>query len=216
MSTSLILPVFPLQMVAFPYEEVALHIFEPRYRKLIASCEDDGTSFVLVPIVDEKISQLGTVLKLKTIVKRYEDGRMDVICRGTHTFKIEKFLAEPSYAQAHRGSGMYIERDDTSELVLQERLLTCYTRLHTVIHTERQPALHAESPLSYQIAHTCGMNAAQQVKLLELNRERDRLQFLIKHLENVLPILDAIQKTKEKATENSSFQEVPGGSVSLN
>ena len=39
------LPLFPLQIVVFPGEDLNLHIFEPRYKELIGECKDKGIHF---------------------------------------------------------------------------------------------------------------------------------------------------------------------------
>jgi Lon protease-like protein len=39
------LPLFPLNLVAFPLEDLNLHIFEQRYRDLINECLDEGKTF---------------------------------------------------------------------------------------------------------------------------------------------------------------------------
>ncbi len=44
------LPLFPLNVVLFPHMPLPLHIFEPRYRQMIADCLEEGHSFGVVAI----------------------------------------------------------------------------------------------------------------------------------------------------------------------
>ena len=39
------LPMFPLELVAFPGEELPLHIFELRYQQLLEDCEEEKVTF---------------------------------------------------------------------------------------------------------------------------------------------------------------------------
>lgn len=63
------IPVFPLPVVVFPDEEIRLHIFEQRYKQLIQDCSDTGLVFAILPIVDDRIQEYGTLVRLKEIVK---------------------------------------------------------------------------------------------------------------------------------------------------
>ena len=47
------LPLFPLQIVVFPGEDLNLHIFEPRYKELIKDCEEGGGTFRLCADPDD-------------------------------------------------------------------------------------------------------------------------------------------------------------------
>ncbi|MFN9379919.1 MAG: LON peptidase substrate-binding domain-containing protein, partial [Bacteroidota bacterium] len=49
-----VLPLFPLQLVVFPNEKVNLHIFEPRYKKLIRHCEENSENFGIIPYIKGK------------------------------------------------------------------------------------------------------------------------------------------------------------------
>ena len=58
------LPLFPLKLVAFPGEELNLHIFEPRYKQLIRECEQNGTTFGIPTFLDNKVLDFGTEIEL--------------------------------------------------------------------------------------------------------------------------------------------------------
>ena len=63
-----------LQLVAFPTEDLNLHIFEPRYRQMMRECEEQGTTFGIPAYLNKREQEYGTELKLMEIVKRYPDG----------------------------------------------------------------------------------------------------------------------------------------------
>ncbi len=56
-------PLFPLNIVVFPGEELNLHIFEPRYRALIRDAEREGFSFGIPSYVHQKLGY-GTEVSL--------------------------------------------------------------------------------------------------------------------------------------------------------
>lgn len=90
------LPLFPLHTVLFPGAVMALHIFEPRYRQLVAEGRDfgvvlirEGREVAMVPDVHE----VGTVAHPHR-VEALADGRYNIAVTGTRRFRIVR-LGEP-------------------------------------------------------------------------------------------------------------------------
>src|SRR5690606_37970950 len=88
---SIFLPLFPLNLVAYPGESLNLHIFEPRYKQLIGDCLQSQANFGIPSFVHNKI-EFGTEVLIDKVVKEYEDGRMDIKTIGTAIFKVENFI----------------------------------------------------------------------------------------------------------------------------
>lgn len=90
------LPLIPLNTVLFPYSEMMIHIFEDRYKELIRSCTQKGSTFGIVlirsgpevgGIADPYM--VGTLARIVSI-HYYDDGRMDVKLRGENRFRIRR------------------------------------------------------------------------------------------------------------------------------
>ncbi|MEA2553368.1 MAG: uncharacterized protein QOJ65_1544, partial [Fimbriimonadaceae bacterium] len=87
------LPLFPLNTVLFPYAELYLHIFEPRYQDMVQRClkEDRAFGVVLIRTGSEtgraEPYLVGTAVRIVG-VHSYEDGRMDIHVRGERRFRI--------------------------------------------------------------------------------------------------------------------------------
>src|SRR5512144_142324 len=73
---------FPLGIVLLPTEQVPLHIFEPRYRELIAECVEGEEPFGLVYADDDGLRRIGTLARVGEVVERFEDGRMNIVVAG--------------------------------------------------------------------------------------------------------------------------------------
>jgi Lon protease-like protein len=90
------LPLFPLHTVLCPGVALPLHIFEPRYRSLVARCLDDGGPFGIVLIRDGRevgggptsIATVGTVAEIREAGK-FGDGRYELLVVGVRRFRIE-------------------------------------------------------------------------------------------------------------------------------
>ena len=76
------LGLFPLGLVLLPSERAPLHLFEPRYRQLYADCVLDDTPFVVVQAGPTGTAEVGCSARFETLVRRFEDGRLNVIVEG--------------------------------------------------------------------------------------------------------------------------------------
>lgn len=78
---------FPLPVILFPGETVSLHIFEPRYQQLIRHCENQNMSFG-IPFTSLKSQNLGAVVQLDEITKKYPNGESDIVVKATDLFSV--------------------------------------------------------------------------------------------------------------------------------
>lgn len=92
-----LLPLFPLQLVVFPGSAVPLHIFEERYKEMVGAAEAAGTEFGIVLARDNGIVNAGCTVKVESVLKRYPDGRFDVLTRGQRRFVIHSLNQDKDY-----------------------------------------------------------------------------------------------------------------------
>ncbi|HVH88118.1 MAG TPA: LON peptidase substrate-binding domain-containing protein, partial [Terriglobales bacterium] len=95
-----LLPLFPLDLVLFPGMALPLHIFEPRYKEMIGECLEDDSPFGIVRAIEDGIAQIGCSAEVLTVVKRYDDGRMDIVTRGLRRFEVVELNQDRSFMQA--------------------------------------------------------------------------------------------------------------------
>ncbi len=100
------LPLFPLHVVLFPGRPLPLHLFEPRYRTMMADCLDGDMRFGVVAIRSGRevggcaeIFDVGTVAAIEQ-VQRLEDGRFDILTRGVQRFRVRTLLDGTPYQRA--------------------------------------------------------------------------------------------------------------------
>src|SRR5262249_50645622 len=91
------LPLFPLPLVLFPGVPLPLHIFEPRYRIMLADCLEGDREFGIVfrpdgvAERDLPTGHVGCVAHVET-TELLPDGRSNVIVRGTDRFVLDRYL----------------------------------------------------------------------------------------------------------------------------
>src|SRR5438067_9528123 len=81
-------PLFPLGLVALPGEMIPLHIFEERYRTMMDGCMRDGREFGIVWLSDDGLREIGCACRVEQVLERMQDGRMNLLVRGTRPFRV--------------------------------------------------------------------------------------------------------------------------------
>src|SRR3954453_9348542 len=90
-------PLFPLGLVALPHEFVPLHIFEDRYRTMIGECLAAGREFGIVWEAEDGTRSTGCAMEITEVLERMDDGRMNILTRGTRPFRIVEETGERPY-----------------------------------------------------------------------------------------------------------------------
>lgn len=97
------MPLFPLNVVLFPGMMLPLHIFEPRYREMVARCLEEKIPFGVVLINEGKEvgttalpHLVGTAARIMQ-VEKMEDGRINLMAMGTQRFRILELDYSHSY-----------------------------------------------------------------------------------------------------------------------
>src|SRR5262245_20321242 len=118
---------FPLGLVLLPTEQVPLHVFEPRYRELIAACLDAEQPFGLVYADDEGLRRIGTFATFVEVTDRFDDGRLNIVVEGGERFRLVDLTDGRSF---HTGTvETLVDDDDPPPPADVERALTVFRRL---------------------------------------------------------------------------------------
>ena len=87
-------PIFPLNIVVYPGENLNLHIFEPRYKQLISECQAAKKPFGIPTVIDNKVQEFGSMVEITEVSKIYESGEMDIKTKGIKVFRILEMIEE--------------------------------------------------------------------------------------------------------------------------
>jgi Lon protease-like protein len=203
------LPLFPLSLVVYPGEDLNLHIFEPRYRQLVNECLDQENPFGIPAYIDSKLPGYGTEVHITALHKRYDDGRMDLKTRGLRIFKLGSF-ENPAPGKLYAGGEVqWVEPAPSAGPETFggfTKLLLKLNRLYDLLQIEIDYKIDQPEGFAYQIAHKVGLSVEQEYELLTLDSEADRQQFLIRHLDKVIPIVAGMERTKERIRMNGHFK----------
>lgn len=202
------LPLFPLNMVVYPGENVNLHIFEPRYKQLIRECEQNLITFGIPAFISKKVMPIGTEIKLLSIEKKYPDGKLDIKTKGVGIFKIKEYYSQSPNKLYPGADIIRLKLNDDFDLGINEEILDQLQKLFKLLNLNKKLPRSARTFRIYDIAHFIGLSIDQEYALLALPTELERQQFTVKHLANLIPIVKNMEKSKELAKLNGHFRNV--------
>lgn len=171
------LPLFPLNVVLFPRAPLPLHIFEERYRRMVAAVLEGEGLFGVICADGAGAARTGCCAKIVKIIKRYDDGRLDLLSVGVRRFRITRLLREEAYLQARVRYFGDRAADDLTDLV--EPCLRLFQDLYDTTpgnlpyaELERTSA----TVVSFYVSYFSDLALAQKQRLLELTDPEARLR----------------------------------------
>jgi Lon protease-like protein len=197
-------PLFPLGIVALPSEAVPLHIFEPRYRTMVAECLESGSEFGIVWAAEDGLRQIGCACEIAEVLERHEDGRMDILTRGTRPFRL---------VEAHDGlpypAGTIEWLDDKAEQPDDETVAAAHEAYATLVQqaTDAEPERERLDAMdAYAMAATVDFGLEAKQGLLGLRSENARLRLVTRLLRAALKRLDFIERAQARARSNGKVR----------
>jgi uncharacterized protein len=200
------IPIFPLNLVAYPGEQINLHVFEPRYKQLINECNAEGKRFG-IPVVDSNtMLDHGTEMELLSIQKIYPEGEMDIKIRGVEVFQLlelVKDVPEKLYAGAIVATVQNIQ-DHHSKLYAEFEALTA--QLFNLLDIAKDIYKPDFILNSFNLGHYVGFDFKDEFDLLRHPRETSRQKLIVEHIKKILPSVQQINEIKERAKLNGQFR----------
>jgi len=201
------IPIFPLNVIVFPGEKLNLHIFEPRYKQLINECQQESKAFGIPVVINSKVHEIGTLVKIIEIVRVLENGEMDIRTEGTSIFRILeviKTIPDKLYSGAIVNYPENIE--DQGKQLLMRKVIEGVRQLHRLLHISKEFKKPDEELRTYDIAHHAGLSLEEEYELLGLFKEEQRQEYLKRHLNKVLPVIAEMETLKERVKLNGHFK----------
>lgn len=209
-------PIFPLNIVVYPAEPLNLHIFEPRYKQLIKECIDEQRLFGIPVVLDKKIQEYGTSMQVTELVKEYDNGEMDIRAKGVDVFRLLELVKE---VPDKLYSGAIVSYPDNNlengDTQLANLILSEVKRMYALLNVEEKFPERKGGPVSYEIAHFVGMKREQEYEMLQLFTETQRLEYIRRHLNNIVPLIKDLEDTKARIKMNGHFRDLKAEDLDL-
>lgn len=196
------IPLFPLEIVLFPSMSLPLHIFEPRYKAMVNRCLNDTMEFGLVFAETRSIATVGCTAEITRTLRKYPDGRMDILTEGRLAFRIVELVTEKEYYEAVVD---YLPEDVTPQDPQKEAELTeGFQQCHLLLFGRQWPGRDKAdtTPLAYRMGSRLPLDLRQRQTLLEMRSESERREFLARYANDLLPKLAQRQISRQRAGGN--------------
>jgi Lon protease-like protein len=186
------IPLFPLAVVLFPGVPLPLHIFEPRYRKMLSDIQA-GNGLFGVSYFDASVSErnsppvgsIGCVAKV-TESHTFPDGRSNILTVGIIRYYIDEYVETDEPYLVIRVSCFSDDEEDSASLRDSSREVgETFARIARAVRTindERTnlPNISETDPeqLSFLVTAAVEVEAEVKQELLELRSTSERLRRL--------------------------------------
>ena len=195
-----LIPLFPLDVVLFPGTPLPLHIFEPRYKEMIAECLARERTFGVVRAGEQGLADVGCTAEIVTVVKEYPDGRLDLVTEGRKRFELLRVNQERSFLQ---GEVLAIEDEPgVTPQAETARAVELHSQLLAIAGAKQDLSAADASVLSFFLAGSLPLDLDFKQNLLACRSEPERISLLIQYFEGIIPKIQRAARTREKAGGN--------------
>jgi ATP-dependent Lon protease len=197
------IPLFPLNVVLLPGADLPLHIFEPRYRRMVRDCLDRKSEFGMLLALSDGVAGTGCTAEILEVVKRYDDGRMDILTVGREPFRVVEIFTQLPLLEGHVDylDDQYSAASEQVRKHLRELYDACHTMIFGDYPREATDSNEAER-LSYTIASKLPMDLLWKQRILELRSEAERQERLLAYLRDWAPHLQRAVSQQQRAAGN--------------
>jgi len=197
-------PLFPLGIVALPGELIPLHIFEERYKTMMNECLRDEREFGIVWLSEDGLREVGCAVRIEKVLERMDDGRMNLLARGTRPFRV---LERQSHLAYPAGVIEFVEdRRDAIDPELVRAAHEAYADLVKQA-TDRDPDQQELAEMSaYAMAATVDFGLDAKQGLLDLRSENARLRLVTRLFRAAIKRLEFVDRAQERARSNGKVR----------
>jgi Lon protease-like protein len=197
-------PLFPLGLVALPEELIPLHIFEERYKTMMNLCLTEESEFGIVWLADDGLREIGCACRIEQVLERMDDGRMNLLARGTRPFRVVERQGHLAYP-----AGVVEFVEDLDESLDPEVVATARAAYAELVRraTDREPAeSELEDMTAYGMAATVDFGLDAKQGLLDLRSENARLRLVTRLFRAAIKRLDFVDRAQARARSNGKVR----------
>jgi len=199
------IPIFPLGVVLMPLGILPLHIFEERYKQMIAECLSGNRQFGVVYLENKHLHKIGCTAHIEKVIKRYENGRLDILTSGQKRFRILDIAEDKPYLESNIE---YFDDEITLDSLEMTDLARHGIKLLRQIEqiTEISEGLERVKTLdlkviSFLLAGSHGLTLAEKQELLEIENTEERLTRSVDMLKSAVDRAKLIRQIRNIRTD---------------
>jgi Lon protease-like protein len=195
------LPIFELPVVLLPGEQMPLHIFEERYKRMIGHCLDAEEPFgVVFKDEDGSARRIGCTARVSEVLERFDDGRLDIIVTGQEPFRVlDRFEGTEYPAGEVEAVGEPATEEDLGAADAARSAFVDLARRVSGSEPDLEGLAQSDA---YAIAARVELPVDTKQRLLELRAEGERMRVLGEALQDLIGMLKHSREAAERARMN--------------
>ena len=187
---------FPLRIFLFPGEQTTLHIFEPRYLQLVSECLSNNEFFGIPYQGKTTLSELGSLVKVNQILKKYESGELDVLIECQSNFKIHHFQNKNEHKLYPLGSLSKIQKKTFNP---SEELMKHASKYLRHLLDDSKESKREELISLNNLTNLVNLSDEEKIKFIGLSEEKKN-DFLVQKFKFMMILL-----TQEKMVDHNFY-----------
>ena len=215
MYSEVTIPLFPLEVVLMPSMSLPLHIFEERYKLMIAECLEQRKEFGVVYQRSSEMKTIGCTARILKILRRFDDGRLDIITQGVSRFTIERIQEDKAYLQAEV---TYFD-DETQETSYETKILIrdgvkLLEKLDAITGKKRDYMRLSQldpKTISFVLSHGDGFTPEEKQRFLEMTSTSQRISQSVNSLKILVEKQVYLQEVKKIIDGNGDARKAISG-----
>ena len=177
------LPLFPLNLVLLPYELLPLHIFEPRYKKMVKDHIEEDKPFGIILNENNVVCTQGCRVKVQKVYKKYSNGEYDILVKGVEQFQVFDTRVVGGTVIGEIG---YVPLNNDSDEKLRKVIQDLYLKVLIKAGVNNNLEMHMGKQLSYEFLQGFQLPLKLKKQLILMNSENKRLTIIKGIFENII------------------------------
>ena len=177
------IPLFPLELVLLPYENLPLHIFEPRYKAMVRNAIEKDIPFGIILREGEGVFSKGCTVKVIKVFKEYQNGEYDIMVEGLERFDLIKTEMD---GDTVIGQVKYLPLQTESEPDLLVQLQDSYLKVLLRFKIDSDLETHLKKKISYEFLQGLQLPIPLKKNLIDIDSETERIRFIYDIFQTIL------------------------------
>jgi uncharacterized protein len=184
------IPMFPLTLLPLPGELVPLHIFEPRYKQLVQEAETRDVKFGIYFNHISNAQKLGSLMRLESVLKRYDSGELDIIVKCVDIVTLDKLYR--TYKDRLYPGGDVRHWETRRDIIPNQELYELFLQYQAL----RRITAHYTAFDIFQVALELSLDLDERYKFLTL-QESLRESFLSTRMKFQIRVMEEETRAKD-------------------
>jgi Lon protease-like protein len=191
----LTIPMFPLNMVVLPGETAKLHIFEEKYKQLVNDCLTNEAHFGIPFSNNGKVKLHGVEVKIKKVLKTFDNGEMDILVQGERVFKI---LDYSSVLKPKLYGAAIIEYDEEEKMPVSNYLQELSMEYLSMSQNKIMDYNTYKDASLYDVANLLQLSSKEKFTLISYKTYDDKEKFLCNSFRQSICIFEKEVELKDR------------------